>query len=75
MHVEGSYLSGTTVTDRLKRFPVRVSPTHGTGKKTNPSSSDLAPNRGLPSQHLSMLLVRSYRTRAPLPESILDFGF
>ena len=27
----------------------------------------LAPNRGLPSQHLSILLVRSYRTFAPLP--------
>ena len=27
----------------------------------------LAPSRGLPSQHLSMLLVRSYRTFAPLP--------
>ena len=38
------------------------------GKKTNLYSSDLAPNRGLPSQHLSMLLVRSYRTFAPLPD-------
>ena len=27
----------------------------------------LALSRGLPSQHLSMLLVRSYRTFAPLP--------
>jgi len=27
----------------------------------------LAPNRGLPSQRLSTLLVRSYRTFAPLP--------
>ena len=27
----------------------------------------LAPSRGLPSQHFSMLLVRSYRTFAPLP--------
>ena len=27
----------------------------------------LAPSRGLPSQPLSMLLVRSYRTFAPLP--------
>ena len=27
----------------------------------------LAPSRGLASQHLSMLLVRSYRTFAPLP--------
>jgi hypothetical protein len=37
------------------------------GKKTNPSPSDLASNRGLPSQRLSTLLVRSYRTFAPLP--------
>ena len=27
----------------------------------------LAPSRGLPSQHFSMLLVRSYHTFAPLP--------
>ena len=27
----------------------------------------LAPSWGLPSQHFSMLLVRSYRTLAPLP--------
>lgn len=40
-------------------------------KKTNPCPFDLAPNRGLPSQHLSMLLVRSYRTLAPLPVPIL----
>lgn len=39
----------------------------GTGKRTNRSSFDLAPNRGLPSQRLSTLLVRSYRTFAPLP--------
>jgi hypothetical protein len=32
------------------------------GKKTNPCSDDLAPNRGLPSQFLTKLLVRSYRT-------------
>ena len=32
-----------------------------------PSFLGLAPSRGLPSQHLSMLLVRSYRTFAPLP--------
>jgi len=37
------------------------------GQKTNPCSFSLASNRGLPSQHLSMLLVRSYRTFAPLP--------
>ena len=34
-----------------------------------PSFLGLAPSRGLPSQHLSMLLVRSYRTFAPLPVS------
>jgi len=32
-----------------------------------PLSLGLAPGWGLPSQHLSMLLVRSYRTFAPLP--------
>jgi len=36
-------------------------------EKTNRGSFDLAPNRGLPSQYLSILLVRSYRTFAPLP--------
>ena len=36
-------------------------------EKDQPLFLDLAPNRGLPSQHLSMLLVRSYRTFAPLP--------
>jgi len=30
-------------------------------------SLGLAPSRGLPSRHLSMPLVRSYRTLAPLP--------
>jgi len=35
--------------------------------KDQPSFLVLAPNRGLPSQHLSILLVRSYRTFAPLP--------
>ena len=39
-------------------------------EKDQPSFLDLAPNRGLPSQHLSMLLVRSYRTFAPLPNFI-----
>lgn len=39
-------------------------------KKTNRSSYRLAPNRGLPSQHLSILLVRSYRTFAPLPDQL-----
>ena len=41
----------------------------GTGKRPTVVTFDLAPNRGLPSQHLSMLLVRSYRTFAPLPVS------
>jgi len=46
-------------------------------EKTNLSSSDLAPNRGLPSQGLSTLLVRSYRTFAPLPTRfwVLNFEF
>ena len=37
------------------------------GANGQPSFLGLAPSRGLPSQHLSMLLVRSYRTFAPLP--------
>ena len=37
------------------------------GANGQPSVLGLAPSRGLPSQHLSMLLVRSYRTFAPLP--------
>ena len=37
------------------------------GADGQPSFLGLAPSRGLPSQHLSMLLVRSYRTLAPLP--------
>ena len=36
-------------------------------EKTNHYPFDLASNRGLPSQRLSALLVRSYRTFAPLP--------
>ena len=38
-------------------------------KKTNHYPSNLAPSRGLPSQCLTTLLVRSYRTFAPLPWS------
>ncbi len=57
----GSYLSGTHVTARLERY-TKLGPV-----KDQPSFRDLAPNRGLPSQHLSILLVRSYRTFAPLP--------
>ena len=37
------------------------------GANGQPPFLGLAPSRGLPSQHLSMLLVRSYRTFAPLP--------
>jgi len=57
----GSYLSRAIVADRLKRYTIaeRV--------KDQPLPLDLAPNRGLPSRHLSMSLVRSYRTFAPLP--------
>ena len=53
-------------------LPNTSSGTHQAGQeKDQPLSLDLAPNRGLPSQHLSMLLVRSYRTFAPLPNSKL----
>ena len=56
----GNHLSGTIVTDSLKRL------LSGTWSMAIHVPS-LAPSRGLPSQHLSMLLVRSYRTFAPLP--------
>ena len=56
----GNHLSGTNVTDSLKRLSL--------GTRFMASRVPrLAPGRGLPSQHLSMLLVRSYRTFAPLP--------
>ena len=42
-------------------------------KKTNHNPSVLAPYRGLPSQYLSILLVRSYRTFAPLPITVRAF--
>jgi len=38
-----------------------------TGKRPTLVSLGLAPNRGLPSHNLSVVLVRSYRTFAPLP--------
>ena len=57
----GGYLSGTAVSDGLERRIKR------NGADGQPSFLGLAPSRGLPSQHLSMLLVRSYRTFAPLP--------
>jgi hypothetical protein len=64
--VKGDHLSGTAVTGGLERRTCV-----GTGAMANPCSvgrsPGLAPGRGLPSQHLSMLLVRSYRTFAPLP--------
>ncbi len=56
----GNHLSGTSVTDSLKRLFL------GTRFMAIQCPS-LAPGRGLPSQHLSVLLVRSYRTFAPLP--------
>jgi len=65
--MEGGYLSGTYVTARLKRF------SNAEQEKDQPLFLDLAPNRGLPSQHLSMLLVRSYRTFAPLPAKAITF--
>jgi hypothetical protein len=42
-------------------------------EKTNHCSC-LASNRGLPSQYLSILLVRSYRTFAPLPVRSSELG-
>ena len=42
-------------------------------KKTNLHPFDLAPYWGLPSQYLSILLVRSYRTFAPLPNSFVIY--
>jgi len=59
---EGGYLSRMSVAKHLMRFSK-----YRDRKKTNHNPSDLAPNRGLPSQYLSILLVRSYRTFAPLP--------
>jgi hypothetical protein len=64
---QGSYLSGMAVTDHLMRYRQWPKPLARDWKKTNHTPANLAPNRGLPSQHLSVLLVRSYRTFAPLP--------
>ncbi len=58
---EGDHLSGTSVAAGLER---RAKTGPGNGQ---PWSLGLAPSRGLPSRHLSMPLVRSYRTLAPLP--------
>ena len=43
----------------------------GTGKRPTVVPPTLLPNRGLPSQSLATLLVRSYRTFAPLPPTTL----
>jgi hypothetical protein len=64
---QGSYLSGMAVADHLMQYLQRPKPLARDWKKPNHTPTNLAPNRGLPSQHLSMLLVRSYRTFAPLP--------
>ncbi len=45
-----------------------------TGKIPTVVPFGLAPNRGLPSQRLSTLLVRSYRTFAPLPPDTSEGG-
>ncbi len=72
-HKPGSVLHSSKTTGRAVIYLGRLLPDASCGscernwEKTNHSSYDLAPNRGLPSQHLSMLLVRSYRTFAPLP--------
>ena len=60
---EGGWLS---IWDRRYRRP-RAARSDGTGPMASLPFLGLAPSRGLPSQHLSMLLVRSYRTFAPLP--------
>jgi hypothetical protein len=57
----GDHLSGTSVAAGLERR-AKTGPVNG-----QPWSLGLAPSRGLPSRHLSMPLVRSYRTLAPLP--------
>ena len=58
----GDHLSGTAVTGQPLAAHFLGTRQHG-----QPLFPRLAPSRGLPSQHLSMLLVRSYRTFAPLP--------
>ena len=68
----GSVLVNADINGRLSiwddcyQSPLAVHQKRG-WKKVNHDPCDLAPSRGLPSQHLSMLLVRSYRTLAPLP--------
>jgi hypothetical protein len=70
--LQGSYLSGIVVTADLMQYLHGPRPMMRDWKKTNHTPTNLAPNRGLPSQHLSMLLVRSYRTFAPLPAGVND---
>ena len=56
----------SSVWDRRYRRP-RAARLNRDGEVGQPLSLGLAPSRGLPSRHLSMPLVRSYRTLAPLP--------
>ncbi len=64
---QGSYLSGMAVADHLMQYLHGPKPMMRDWKKPNHTPTNRAPTRGLPSQHLSVLLVRSYRTFAPLP--------
>jgi hypothetical protein len=67
------YLSGMSVTSHLKRIAqkqVALSLPEA-GQRPTLAPFNLASNRGLPSQRLSTLLVRSYRTFAPLPQTKL----
>ena len=71
-HKPGSVLQTKFIVKRVIIYLGRLLPNASGGfatrlEKDQPLSHYLAPNRGLPSQHLSMLLVRSYRTLAPLP--------
>ena len=57
----------SSVWDHRYRWP-QAAQEKRNGCHGQPLFLGLAPSRGLPSQHLSMLLVRSYRTFAPLPD-------
>ena len=60
----------SSVWDRRYRRPQAALYGGGAGARPTrapPRIRGLAPSRGLPSRHLSMPLVRSYRTLAPLP--------
>ena len=62
----GDHLSGTAVAGGLERLCTGAE--RESGQPVSPPwFRGLAPSRGLPSRHLSMPLVRSYRTLAPLP--------